>query len=254
MKKHLLLFLLLVISFSASAQFRVGTDAVYLKDGSVIRGTIRFAEPDSTLFIDTNYGCTFVYSKSEVERFELKEQKPFEREKGLKLQSSLAGGWYEPNMEIGITSDVTIGLMYQVCNWYAVGLDFSWFFLFCPGVITTPALQLDQRFYFMRKPVSPYLDLKFGSSFSFNMDGEYASGPTLYEEYYGYKDCGWTGELGVGVSLRNVDLTLCASVLPYKHIKLVESQQYSMAYVYSYKSGDRCMGFSIRIGYTFPIK
>ena len=254
MKKHLLLFLLLAIGFSASAQFRVGTDVVYLKDGSVIRGTIRFAEPDSTLFIDTNYGCTFVYSKSVVERFEMKEQKPFEREKGLKLQSSLAGGWYVPNLVIGFTSDVTIGLKYQVCNWYAVGLDFSWFFLFYPGIINTPALQLDQRFYFLQKPVSPYLELKFGSSFSFNVNGECASGPTLYEESYGFKDCGWTGELGVGVSLRNVDLALCASVLPYKVLPVGLHHEPVIIFGYNNYDYDPIMGFSIRIGYTFPIK
>lgn len=273
MKKQLLLFLLLAITFSVSAQFRVGPDVVYLKDGSVIRGTIRFAEPDSTLFVDTNYGCTFVYSKSEVERFELKEQIPYKRGKGLLFRSSLSGGmlvkwkdsgyqdeWYDINNSNksqfdGIHMDVSLGLAYQVCSWYAVGLDFSHFFHFADCVLNASAVQIDQRFYLLRKQVSPYIDLKAGCSF--NLNANKPSGIWFYENLYEYENVGFTGAVDLGVSLKNFDMAFCLTLSPYEKIDYFNVHEYHDDYGY-YADYYGCrkyllFGFSIRVGYSFQI-
>ncbi len=254
MKKSILLLFSLIICIAVSAQSRVGKDAVYLKDGGVVRGNIRFADPDSTLYVDTNYGCTFVYSRSEVEHFELNEQSSFYRERGIKITSSLSGGIVFE--ELDVASDVSLGFNYQFNDWYAAGLDFTWFFLFGKGFCQTPALQLDQRFYFLKKPISPFLELKLGWAIAFVSKGETSEGPVLYEEYYGYENYGRTAELGLGVSLKNVDFCLCTSVSPYKHVHYGGHYDPVQAiFIYNYNSGSyyECIGLSLRMNYSFPI-
>ena len=62
--------------------------------------------------------------------------------------------------------------------------------------------------------------------------------PPIYGVYYydsGYKDWGWSMELGFGVAMRNVDMTLCTSILPYE------------------REHDRILGLSMRFGYSFPL-
>lgn len=234
--RRLLLVLLVTVSFSATAQFRPYRDVVYLNDSTIIRGNIRFGEPDSTLFVDTQFGCTFAYTKDQVLRYEFKEHIPYkEREKGLSLCSSLsAGTLLYPVIFQCASADMTIGLIYQICSWYAVGLDFCYGFYFnTDELINAPMVLLDQRFFLSKKPICPYLNLRTGCSF-----GHQGMLPPIYSIYFydqGYKDWGWSGELGFGVATQNIDITLCTSILPFE------------------REYDRLLGLSIRLGYSFPL-
>ena len=72
-------------------------DVVYLKNGSIIRGTILEMIPDSTIRIQTGDGNVFVYPTKEVERITKEEPPPLrgrpaaQLKKGPKPTTQLAG-------------------------------------------------------------------------------------------------------------------------------------------------------------------
>jgi hypothetical protein len=265
MKKQLLLCLLLVLGLSAFSQSKNGGDIVYLKDGGIVRGNIRFAEPDSTLFVDTNFGCTFVYPRNEVDHFEFMEQPPFKRHNGLKLRSSLAGGVsvamrqrgdeeyhsyylddnYAGFFNNGLNMDMTIGLIYQVCDWYAVGMDLSFFFV-TPSYLSS-AILLDQRFVFSHKAVSPFVELKLGASPNLRgLDMLHLNYYNMYyyEESRGLENTWFTGEVAAGVAWKDMDFSICATHSPYK--------------LHLYDGGGhlvyRLRGLSLKVAYSIPLK
>ena len=71
MKKTILLFVCLLCATFAFAQ-KV-QDVVYLKNGSVIRGTITELKPSESVSIQTADGSTFIYKMDEVERTAVEE-------------------------------------------------------------------------------------------------------------------------------------------------------------------------------------
>lgn len=253
--KNTLLFLFLAVSLSATAQFRAFRDVVYLNDGSVIKGKIRFAEPDSTLFVDTQYGCTFTYTKDKVNHFELEWKKPFTREKGPVLRSSISGGLlacFDDKVSPTLSADLSMDLFYRIGCWYEIGLDCNYILFYPDYSMNSLAVQLAQRCYFSRKPISPYLDLKIGVS-----GGRQNNLPESYESYYWYGDYyrmgvvnrGFMGELGVGLAVRNFDFALCAALSPYMR----EGFCYSSLYDTYFCSQTNYYTFSLRIGYSFPL-
>ena len=217
MKKLYLLFLLLALGLTATAQFHPYRDVVYLNDGSVIKGQIRFTEPDSTLFIDTQYGCTFVYTKDQVLRYGFNQKESFQREKGFLLRSSISAGLltnYEKQTYMG--ADMSMGLLYRTSPWYEIGLN-------CSYVLCTPdlsmnslAIQLAQRVYFLNKPLAPFLDFNVGFPI-----GDLTNLPESNDNYYWYDHSGgfirkWILlESGVGVITRDIDIAICFSLSPY---------------------------------------
>lgn len=70
MKSHYLLLVLCLIglTFSAQGQNRFPDDIVYLKNGSVIKGTIIEQVPNKSLTLQTQDGNTFVYDLNEVNK------------------------------------------------------------------------------------------------------------------------------------------------------------------------------------------
>jgi len=70
MKKFLLLTLVGILSLPLLAQT---TDTVYLKNGSVIRGSVIESIPNETIKIKTKDGSVFVYNQSEVEKITKEE-------------------------------------------------------------------------------------------------------------------------------------------------------------------------------------
>jgi hypothetical protein len=72
---YLPLLLVLILFTTASAQSQALQDAVYLKNGSIIRGLIMEQIPGNTLKILMADGSLFVYQQSEVEKI-VKEVNP----------------------------------------------------------------------------------------------------------------------------------------------------------------------------------
>jgi TM2 domain-containing membrane protein YozV len=73
MKKVFILFVLIILGLSAFAQNKEYRDAVYLKNGSVIKGIIIEQIPNQSLKISTADGSTFVFQMTEVEKIAKEE-------------------------------------------------------------------------------------------------------------------------------------------------------------------------------------
>ena len=73
MKKHLLIILLFLQMFAFSQTNYI--DILYLKNGSIIRGTITELSVNSQVKIKTTDGSLFVYKWEDVEKIE-KEEAP----------------------------------------------------------------------------------------------------------------------------------------------------------------------------------
>lgn len=73
MKKSILLVSILLIGICAFAQEM--SDVVYLKNGSMVKGTIIEQVPNEQLSIKTRDGSVFVYKFSEIEKIVKEEQK-----------------------------------------------------------------------------------------------------------------------------------------------------------------------------------
>lgn len=245
--KRLLLLLLVTISLSATAQFRPYRDVVYLNDSSVIKGNICFAEPDSTLCVDTKYGCTFVYTKDEVLRYELQPQI---RHKGFVLQSGMGIGDVI-NYDDMIPLDISWGFKYRTGSLYSVGLNLKnqmlSKFVENAGMDYSAAsiIQISQRLYFTRKPISPYCELNIGLSlFHQELTYYYYHFPFSYgiTSFSGFFENAWyffadrgTCDVEVGCSIRNLDVALNCGIGFY------DNNIYSRT-------------ISLRLGYSLPIK
>lgn len=250
--KRLLLLLLVTISLSATAQFRPYRDVVYLNDSSVIRGNICFAEPDSTLCVDTKYGCTFVYSKDEVLRYELQPQI---RHKGFVLQSGIGIG-DEIYYDDLIPFDISWGFKYRTGSLYSVGLNVKnqilSKFASSAGMEYSAAsiIQISQRLYFTRKPISPYCELNLGLSlfhqeltnyYHYQSVNPFSNGITSFSDFFenalglffgGRGTC----DVEIGCSIRDLDVALNCGLVFYKHSLHV------------------LQTISLKLGYSLPIK
>jgi hypothetical protein len=98
----LIVVLFLLVCSEAFSQVR---DIVYLKNGSIVKGTIVELIPDKTVKIETSDGSLFVFNLSEVEKIE-KEQatEPGNHEKGSQISARRSG----PAREFQKKNSVTI--------------------------------------------------------------------------------------------------------------------------------------------------
>jgi len=89
MKKIILITALLMSLFSYSQQTR---DVVYLKNGSIVKGTITEMNPSKDLKIETSDGSLFVYQMSDILKMEKEEYKPVNHNSTnvLKTESSVS--------------------------------------------------------------------------------------------------------------------------------------------------------------------
>lgn len=87
--RKLIAFLMLVVVGFLSVNAEELQEVVYLKNGSVIRGTIIELVPEKSLKIQTLDGSIFVYQMSEVEK--ITKEKPYKSEKKNTLKEEYNG-------------------------------------------------------------------------------------------------------------------------------------------------------------------
>ena len=88
MKQHLIIVIMLS-AFTITATAQETEDVVYLKNGSVIRGTITELTPNTNLKIRTRDGSLFVFEMDEVERV-AKESRQVQTQQTLELEDAEA--------------------------------------------------------------------------------------------------------------------------------------------------------------------
>ncbi len=177
MRKIILLFILVVWSMASYAQKLV--DVVYLKNGSIIRGTIIEQVPNQSIKIETLDRSSIIALKiDEIEKITKEENvKPVKsnaREKAPRFNGLQAGFNLEPNVMLGVTNDeefffsATLTGNYQINPNIALGVG--------SGMRT---VRFDQTyvplfFHFraniLTMKLSPFIDFNTGHAFKVEGD------------------------------------------------------------------------------------
>jgi hypothetical protein len=172
MKRLLLLFLLIMgmsCAFSQNAQ-----EVVYLKNGSIIHGTILEEVPNQSVKIKTSDGNVFVYKMSEIEKISREEKKEVQNnEISDKYYSKWAfevnGGFiFGIGKSSGTTGLADVGLYKRVNKNLALGMNLG---AEIPtssgGKIAIPA-SLNTRFLFPLRSTNliPFANLGFGYTYN----------------------------------------------------------------------------------------
>lgn len=181
MKKFIFILGFLVIAATVFSQNY--QDVVYLKNGSVIKGTIMEQVPDKTIKIKSGENL-FVYQMDEIEKITKEEEESKSKKSLLTGKSELIKG-YQLNLELGVsvgrwTSNTSMIARGNVVNGYrfnpyistglGIGLRAYEFFQLINGnsnSSTTTLLPVfaDVRINFLDRKVSPYSATGLGYSY-----------------------------------------------------------------------------------------
>ncbi len=146
-------------------------DVVYLKNGSVIRGTIIEQIPNESLKIQTSDGNVFAYEMSQIYKFTKEEPALKHRKTKGSSNPRTKGyrGWIETGGAVGL-GDYGDGVFafstshgYQFNPYFflgaGIGVDyhFDWETVFMP-------IYANARCYFLNNKISPFFDAKIGYS------------------------------------------------------------------------------------------
>ena len=221
-------------------------EIVYLKNGSMIRGTIIEQVPNESLKIQTADGSVFVYKMSEVEK--ITKELINSRSDGYSPRNGYAasltfkkdGGpqkGYRDFVELGYT--IGTGLFgsdrvefstthgYQFIPYFYAGIGTGVHYYHDASAVRIP-IYADLRVDFMKRPVCPFIDLKIGY--------------TVYEDrgFYLNPMAGVRFSIGRRNAL-NVGLGYTMQRIEYSYEDL-----YGI-----YSDSVNIGGFSIRLGFEF---
>lgn len=234
-------------------------EVLYLKNGSIIRGTILELVPEKSVKIQTGDGSIFVYQMSEVEKitkgkpyptYNSTEEEPYGYEKAPRYRGfanftmAFGSGDYSYNRIMFSTTHgaqitpeifagVGIGLMdwfdYNYYDYYGDGYDYD-------DVVSVPLFaevrgELHNIFH---RNFSPYLDLKLGYNMV-NVQGVFFSPEVGMHFYFGHQKIGIG--FGIGYHLQS------AEVWEYSYSRYGNTQWYS--------SREILNAFSLNVAFDF---
>ncbi|MCH5306002.1 MAG: hypothetical protein J1E79_05920 [Rikenella sp.] len=237
MKKFLLLCFVALLSGFAHAQNTRWQDAVYMKNGSVVRGTIIEQVPGKSLKIETRDGNVFVYKMAEVNKITREQmQNQFGNTNRFTAKPKGYGGLVEAGYGIGVSGygskfefDVVNGYQFSPYFYMGFGVGVN-VWTNGSGLVSLP-LFAHFRTNFMNKPVSPFFALSAGYNLSVTsgIDGGIMIEPTL------------------GVTFRTSNRTAVIFGIGYS------GQQYKEEYFYygSYTEKYWTSAIRLKLGFTF---
>lgn len=169
--KKLLLILILLTSFSAYGIAQNYVEVVYLKNGSVIRGSIIEQVPNESLKIKMSDGSIFICSMTDVEKIAKEiQEKPLAFKK--KQRSTLKG--YKGFFDVGYLWDteennavsankieLSTSHGYQFSNHFFIGGGFAVNRYNDAGYTAIPIFT-DFRVNFLKKKVTPFSNIRVG--------------------------------------------------------------------------------------------
>ncbi|MBQ8501979.1 MAG: hypothetical protein IJ494_06760 [Bacteroides sp.] len=237
MRKLVLMLSFLMVGFSLSFAQQSQQEVVYLKNGSIIKGTVIEQVPGVSLKIQTGDGSVFAYQMSEVEKI-TKEvaSRGYSSNRGygssydgngvqrgyrgfLDLGYTLGtGDWGEDRIELSTSHG------YQFNPYFYAGLGVGAHYYFDSEVVEVPIFA-DFRADFLNNRITPFFDFKIGYTV-YDATGFYMA-PSVGCRFA-------TGNSGaVNVSLGYT-------------MQKVEFEGY-----YYGSSSENCGGFSIKVGFEF---
>lgn len=242
MKKFLLLCFAALLSSSVFAQNAGLQDAVYLKNGSIVRGTIIEQVPGESLKIETRDGSVFVYKMDEISKMTREQmQNQFGRSNGFTAKPNGYGGSVEAGYGIGVSGygskfefDVVNGYRFNPYFYLGFGVGVN-VWTNGSGVVSLPFFA-HFRANFMDRPVSPFFALSAGYNLSVksSIDGGIMVEPTL------------------GVTVRTSNRTAVTFGVGYSGQQYKE-EYYHYGYYGSYTDTEKYWTSAIRlkVGFTF---
>lgn len=179
--KHLLLSVAMAFASVFCASAKNDIDVVYLKNGSIIRGTLQEFDAEKDIKISTADGSVFVYPASDVLRMEkdkaisekdiAKTAVDTEKQKSIEQYQQTFNAHQEGVRGIlevgpifgkgGLTNRFAFGQ--QINPYFFLGCGFATNFLIDDDEVFGP-LFLDFRTYFKDARSTPFVDFKIGNS------------------------------------------------------------------------------------------
>jgi len=165
MKKYLVLVILLSTTLAfAQSNYQ---DVVYLKDGSIVRGSIIEQIPNKTIKIETVDRSIFVYQTKEIEKL---TKEPYQLKKHKKYSKETELPEYKAIIELGYSKfydyhkiKLNITYNYQLSPYYSLG--FGTGLRYTEDFHTIPVF-MNFRTNFTKNNYSPYLSLGLGYLFT----------------------------------------------------------------------------------------
>ena len=138
MRKLVLLFFVLFVAFSVSAQQNNLIDVVYLKNGSILKGIIVEQVPNKTIKLQTADGNILVYKTNEIQKITKEEaSNQFRKnlafgQNNLRERRGYIGLSVGPSFPVGDISDMPVGLALNLVDFgYLftdnIGIAGKWF-------------------------------------------------------------------------------------------------------------------------------
>ena len=238
MKKYLALLLFALITTVSFGQSNY-QDVVYLKNGSIIRGTIIEQVPNKSIKIETADRSVFVYQMDEIEKL---TKEVIQGKSGGSLSNSGLQSVYKGIVELGYqigTGDYGMDRLklniingYQINPYFSLGFGTGLRYYFDAEAALIP-LFADFRANFIDNKISPYLSLGVGYSFDATND---------------FEGVGFLLNPTVGVSFKVSDKSAMNVGLGYEMQKMkFYDYWYGDTYTYNENSG----AISINVGISF---
>jgi hypothetical protein len=238
MKKYLALLLFALITTVSFGQSNY-QDVVYLKNGSIIRGTIIEQVPNKSIKIETADRSVFVYQMDEIEKL---TKEVIQGKSGGSLSNSGLQSGYKGIVELGYqigTGDYGMDRLklniingYQINPYFSLGFGTGLRYYFDAEAALIP-LFADFRANFIDNKISPYLSLGVGYSF---------------DATNGFEGVGFLLNPTVGVSFKVSDKSAMNVGLGYEMQKMkFYDYWYDDTYTYNENSG----AISINVGISF---
>lgn len=234
MKKYLALLLFALITIVSFGQSNY-QDVVYLKNGSIIRGTIIEQVPNKSIKIETADRSVFVYQMDEIEKL---TKEVIQGKSGGSLSNSGLQSGYKGIVELGYqigTGDYGMDRLklniingYQINPYFSLGFGTGLRYYFIAEAALIPVFA-DFRANFMNNKISPYLSLGVGYSFDATND---------------FEGVGFLLNPTVGVSFKVSDKSAMNVGLGYEMQKMD-------FYYYYYSSSENSGAISINVGISF---
>lgn len=238
MKKYLALLLFALITTVSFGQSNY-QDVVYLKNGSIIRGTIIEQVPNKSIKIETADRSVFVYQMDEIEKL---TKEVIQGKSGGSLSNSGLQSGYKGIVELGYqigTGDYGMDRLklniingYQINPYFSLGFGTGLRYYFDADAALIP-LFADFRANFMDNKISPYLSLGVGYSF---------------DATNGFEGVGFLLNPTVGVSFKVSDKSAMNVGLGYEMQKM---DFYYGGYYGYYSSSENSGAISINVGISF---
>lgn len=240
MKKYLALLLFALITTVSFGQSNY-QDVVYLKNGSIIKGTIIEQVPNKSIKIETADRSVFVYQMDEIEKL---TKEVIQGKSGGSLSNSGLQSGYKGIVELGYqigTGDYGLDRLklniingYQINPYFSLGFGTGLRYYFDAGAAFIPVFA-DFRANFMDNKISPYLSL--GVGYSFNATN-------------GFEGVGFLLNPTAGVSFKVSDKSAINVGLGYEMQKM-KMDYYDRYYGYYYSSSGNSGAISINVGISF---